>query len=165
MDICNWKVIKLLSIKTKKMKKVLSLVLVFVAVVSFNSCKKANSPEAVAEAYLTHIAKMEFDKAKELVTEDSKGTIDFLAQMAGDEAKKAAEQKVEIKDMKCDVKDDKAVCNCKVKTGDKEEAESLNLVKVNDKWLVEQKKEQPAEQPAETEPVIDEAPVETAPVK
>ncbi len=154
------------------MKKVLSLVLVFVAVVSFNSCKKSNTPEAVAEAYLTHIAKMEFDKAKELVTEESKGTIDFLAQMsgmAGDEAKKAAEQKVEIKDMKCEVKDDKAVCNCKVKTGDKEEAETLNLVKQNDKWLVEQKKEQPAEEPAVTEePTTETAPAtetETAPAK
>lgn len=153
------------------MKKVLSLVLVFVAVVSFNSCKKSNTPEAVAEAYLTHIAKMEFDKAKELVTEESKETIDFLAQMsgmAGDEAKKAAEQKVEIKDMKCEVKDDKAVCNCKEKKGDKEEAKTLNLVKQNDKWLVEQKKEQPAEEPVTEEPTTETAPAtetETAPAK
>jgi hypothetical protein len=129
------------------MKKVLSLVLVFAAVVSFNSCKKANTPEAVAEAYLTHIAKMEFEKAKEFVTEESKTTIDFLAQMAsmaGEEAKKeAANAKIEIKDMKCEVTEDKAVCNCIVVNGEKEEKETLNLVKQGDKWLVNQSKEGP----------------------
>lgn len=128
------------------MKKVLSLVFVFVAVVSLNSCKKSG-PEATAEAYLTNIAKMDFEKAKEFVTEDSKATIDFLAQMAGmagEEAKKeAAEAKVEIKDMKCEVTEDKAVCKCKVVTGEEEEEETLNLVKEGDKWLVVQTKENP----------------------
>lgn len=129
------------------MKKVLSLVIVFAAVVSFNSCKKANTPDAAAEAYLTNIAKMDFEKAKEFVTEDSKATINFLAQMAGmagEEAKKeAANAKVEIKDMKCEVTEDKAVCSCMVVNGEKEEAETLNLVKENDKWLVVQTKENP----------------------
>jgi predicted lipoprotein len=149
------------------MKKVLSLVLVFAAVVSFNSCKKANTPEATAEAYLTHVAKMEFEKAKEFVTEDSKATIDFLAQMAGmagEEAKKeAANAKIEIKDMKCEVTEDKAVCNCMVVNGEKEEKETLNLVKQGDKWLVVQSKEGPGmdmeeEETVEAEEVV-EAPV------
>lgn len=150
------------------MKKVLSLVFVFVAVVSFNSCKKSG-PEAAAEAYLTNIAKMDFEKAKEFVTEDSKATIDFLAQMAGmagEEAKKeAADAKVEIKDMKCEVTEDKAVCKCKVVTGEEEEEETLNLVKEGDKWLVVQTKETPdmgdmeeelEEQPIEGEVVAEE---------
>ncbi|MDD2411392.1 MAG: DUF4878 domain-containing protein [Bacteroidales bacterium] len=150
------------------MKKVLSLVLVFAAVVSFSSCKKSG-PEAVAEAYLTNIAKMDFEKAKEFVTEDSKATIDFLAQMAGmagEEAKKqATEAKVEIKDMKCEVTEDKAVCNCTVVTGEKSEAETLNLVKEGDKWLVVQTKETPdmgemdeelEEQPVDGEVVAEE---------
>lgn len=154
------------------MKKVLSLVLVFAAVVSFNSCKKSNTPEATAEAYLTHIAKMEFEKAKEFVTEDSKATIDFLAQMAGmageEATKEAANAKVEIKDMKCEVTEDKAVCNCKVINGEKEEAETLNLVKEGDKWLVVQTKESPEgemEEEVETEETVEgEVVAEEAPV-
>ncbi|MDD2346191.1 MAG: DUF4878 domain-containing protein [Bacteroidales bacterium] len=145
------------------MKKVLSLVFVFVAVVSFNSCKKSNTPDATAEAYLTNIAKMDFEKAKEFVTEDSKATIDFLAQMAGmageDAKKEAASAKVEIKDMKCEITEDKAVCNCMVVTGEKEEAETLNLVKENDKWLVVQTKENP-EEGMDMEEEMEEQPVE-----
>ncbi len=136
------------------MKKVVSLLLVVVAIVAFNSCKKSDTPEAVAEKYLKAIGTQKFDDAKALVTEESKATIDFMAQMVtmgGEEAKKAAaEAKVEIKDMKCETKEDAADCTCKVNDGKKEEETKLHLVKKDGKWLVEQKKEggAPAEEVA-----------------
>lgn len=110
--------------------------------------KDKNTPEDVAKSYLTHIRKMEFDKAKELVTEESKGTIDFLAAMAkmvGEEAEKTAKQKFEIVNVKCEVQNNKAVCGCIVLSEGKTESDTLNLVKVNEKWLVVQEKEQPSE--------------------
>lgn len=146
-----------INLKQKKMKKVVSLLLVVVAMVAFNSCKKSETPEAVAEKYLKAIGTQKFDDAKALVTEESKATVDFMAQMVtmgGEEAKKAAaEAKVEIKDMKCDTKGDASDCTCKVNDGKKEEEQKLHLVKKDGKWLVEQKKEGGA--PAETAPATD----------
>ncbi len=126
------------------MKKLVSLLLVVVAIVAFNSCKKSG-PEAVAESYLKALNTMKYDEAKAFVTEESKATIDMMAQMmqmGGEEAKKAAaEAKVEIKDMKCEVKDDAADCTCKIKSAKEEKEEKVHLVKKDGKWLVEQKKE------------------------
>ncbi len=128
------------------MKKLVSLLLVVVAVIAFNSCGKKTSPEAVATDYLKAVNALKFDEAKKFVTEESKATIDFMAQMTtmgGEEAKKkAAEAKIEIKDMKCETKDDAADCTCKlVSEGKEEKEEKIHLVKKDGKWLVEQKKE------------------------
>jgi len=127
------------------MKKVVSLLLVVVAMVAFNSCKKSDTPEAIAEKYVKAVEMQKFDDAKALVTEESKATIDMMSQMfamGGEEAKKAAaEVKVEIKDMKCDTKDDASDCTCKVNNGKEEKEQKLHLVKKDGKWLVEQKKE------------------------
>ena len=147
------------------MKKVVSLLLVVVALVAFNSCKKSETPEAVADKYLKAIGQMKFDEAKTLVTEESKPTIDFMVQMStmgGEEAKKAAATaKIEIKDMKCETKGDASDCVCKVNDGKKEEETKLHLVKKDGKWLVEQKKEGGA--PTETAPA-DSTKTEVAPV-
>jgi hypothetical protein len=147
------------------MKKVVSLLLVVVAIVAFNSCKKSDTPEAVAEKYLKAIGTQKFDDAKALVTEESKATVDFMAQMAtmgGEEAKKAAATaKVEVKDMKCETKGEAADCTCKVNDGKKEEETKLHLVKKDGKWLVEQKKEGGA--PTEAAPA-DSTKTEAAPV-
>jgi hypothetical protein len=127
------------------MKKVVSLLLVVVAVVAFNSCKKSDSPEAIAEKYVKAIETQKFDEAKALVTEDSKATIEMMQSMVamgGEEAKKAAaDAKVEIKDMKCDTKGDASDCTCKVNNGKEDKEQKLHLVKKDGKWLVEQKKE------------------------
>lgn len=153
------------------MKKVVSLLLVVVAIVAFNSCKKSSTPEAIAENYLKAIGQMKFEDAKALVTEESKATVDFMAQMAtmgGEEAKKAAaEAKIEIKDMKCETKEDAADCTCKVNDGKKEEETKLHLVKKDGKWLVEQKKEggAPAEAAPEATDSTAVAATEEAPVK
>ncbi len=105
---------------------------------------KTTPPEAIAEDYLKAVKTQKFDVAKTLVTEESKATVDFMAQMitmGGEEAKKAATVKYEIKDMKCETKDNVSDCTCKVNDGKKEEEEKLHLVKKDGKWLVEQKKE------------------------
>ncbi|MDD3876816.1 MAG: hypothetical protein PHT69_09355 [Bacteroidales bacterium] len=117
------------------MKKiVLSLVVVFLAVLALNSCKDANSPEAIAEKYLTHMAKHEWEQAKALGTEDTQSMIAF--KMDSEEGE-GAEAKIE--DMKCTVTEETAVCTCKLDGADR----TLNLVKAEDKWLVDEKKEMP----------------------
>ena len=124
------------------MKKVLSLVVVFATLVAFTSCKKANGPEVVAENYLKAIASMDYTKAKTMVTEESVATIEMMESLAGMSGE-AAGVDITVKDMKCDVKENDAVCTCTVVKGEEEESETINLKNVDGKWLVHQPKEAP----------------------
>jgi len=124
--------------KTKKMKKnFLNFAVMFFAVIALNACKSSNSPEAVAEKYLNHIAKQEWAEAKKLGTENTQQLVDMLASFGG----KSEIKEVKIEGMKCDVKGDSALCNYKSNN----EADKLNLIKKDGKWLVDQKKEMPAD--------------------
>lgn len=123
------------------MKKVLSLVVVFATLVAFTSCKKANGPEAVAESYLKAIAKMDYTAAKKMVTEESVATIEMLESLAGMSGEAGVD--VTVKDMKCEVKENDAVCTCVVVKGDEEESETVELKNIDGNWLVHQPKETP----------------------
>ncbi|HRS53894.1 MAG TPA: hypothetical protein P5250_04240 [Bacteroidales bacterium] len=104
------------------------------AIVVLNACgPKKNSPEYVAETFLKHMYKKEFAEAKKLGTE---ATVAFLESREKDSAMVAKDVKIE--DMKCVVNGENAICNYKLDGKD----ETLNLVKTNDKWLVDMKKEQ-----------------------
>jgi hypothetical protein len=124
-------------------KNLLGLVVVFFAVVALVSCKGSDGPEAVAEKYLQHIAKQEWADAKKLGTENTAQLVDMLASFGG-----AAEVKeVKIEEMKCEVTEETAVCNFKSNG----EADKLDMVKKDGKWLVDQKKEMPMEDETLTE--------------
>jgi hypothetical protein len=116
------------------MKKLWNLAIVLVAVVAINACgPNKNSPEYVAETFLKHMNKKEFAEAKKLGTE---ATVSFLETKEQDTSMVAKDVKIE--DMKCVVTDGTAICNYKVDGKD----ETINLVKNEDKWLVDMKKEQ-----------------------
>jgi len=117
------------------MKKIaLNLAVLFLAIIALNACKDPNAPEAIAEKYLKHMAKLEWDAAKALGTEDTQLMID---QKMNDDQAQAAEGKVE--NMACTVEADTATCTCKLDGADR----TLKLVKVDGKWLVDEKKEMP----------------------
>ena len=119
------------------MKKLLSLAVVFLAIVALNACKSSDSPEAIAEKYLNHIAKQEWAEAKKLGTENTQQLVDMLASFGGN----AEVKEVKIEEMKCEVNGEAAVCNFKSNG----EADKLDMVKKDGKWLVDQKKEMPAD--------------------
>jgi hypothetical protein len=127
------------------MKKLLTLAVIAIAVITMNACKNADTPDKVAEKYLNHIAKKEFADAKKLATPESAASIDMLesfSKMGGDQAKET-----KIENIKCKEDGDKAACDF-TENG---EAKKIDLVKKDGKWLVEMKKESPET----TEPTID----------
>lgn len=101
--------------------------------------------EEIAKKYIIALEHCRFQEAKTYVTEESKATIDFMAQlfeMGGDEAKKAAaEAEVEVKELNCVTKDTISDCSCKIYDGKESRETTMHLVKREGKWLVEQKKE------------------------
>jgi hypothetical protein len=129
------------------MKKLLSVVVIALAIIAMNACKSSDTPDKVAEKFLNHIAKKEFADAKKLATPESAASIDMLesfSKMGGDQAKEAV-----IKDVKCKEDGDKAACDY-TENG---EAKKIDLVKKDGKWLVEMKKESP--DMGTTEPATD----------
>ncbi len=135
------------------MKKLFSLVIAAIVVVAFASCgNKANTPEAVAEKYLNHLNKKEFDEAKKLATEETGQMLDMMKSFSGVGGTQEVKE-VKIENMKCETTEDKSVC--KYNADGKEE--TLNLVKKDGKWLVEQKKEGAGE----TTPPTDSTAVDT----
>jgi hypothetical protein len=127
------------------MKKLLTLAVIAVAVITMNACKSSDTPDKVAEKFLNHINKKEFAEAKKIATPESAASIDMLesfSKMGGDQAKET-----KIESIKCKEDGDKAACDY-TENG---EAKKLDLVKKDGKWLVEMKKESPDLNP--TEPV------------
>ncbi|MCK9611474.1 MAG: hypothetical protein PHR81_02885 [Bacteroidales bacterium] len=119
------------------MKKVLSLVIAAIVVVAISSCGgKKDTPEAVAEKYLNHLNKKEFAEAKKLATEETGQMLDMMQSFSGVGGAQEVKE-VKIENLKCETTEDKSACKY---TADGKE-ETLDLVKKDGKWLVEQKKE------------------------
>jgi len=117
-------------------RNILNLVVILFAVIALNACKSSDSPEAIADKYLKHIAKQEWAEAKKLGTENTQQLVDMLASFGG----KAEIKEVKIEEMKCETKGDSSHCTFKSNG----EADKLDLIKKDGKWLVNQKKEMPA---------------------
>lgn len=128
------------------MKKLFKLAVIAIAVISFNACKSTDTPDKVAEKFLNHLNKKEFAEAKKIATTESAAMIDMqesFSKMGGEQTKEA-----KIENMKCKEEGEKATCEY-TKDG---EAEKLDLVKKDGKWLVDMKKESPD---MNTEPATD----------
>lgn len=122
------------------MKKILlSVAALFLIAMSFTSCN-SNSPKATADKFLTGLLHYDYESAKTVSTEETKKMIDLMAQfsaMMPDSIKQEAKKiKVNIKDEK--VEGDKATVT--YTTSDDPQEKKLNLVKVEDKWLVQYSK-------------------------
>lgn len=105
--------------------------------VQLTESDKTPPTDQVATKFLECINKKEFTEAKKLATTESAAAIDMLesfSKMGGSEVKETV-----IKDMKCKEDGDKAACNY-TENG---EAKKLDLVKKDNEWLVEMKKESP----------------------
>lgn len=119
------------------MKKLLTLAVVALAVITMNACKNSDTPDKVAEKFLGHINKKEFAEAKKLATPESAASIDMLeslGKMGGEQTKDT-----KIENIKCKEDGDKAACDY----SENGEAKKLDLIKKDGKWLVEMKKETP----------------------
>lgn len=148
------------------------LMLLAVACVMFVSCGK-NTPKEVAKTWLTGFNHMDFEQSIKLSTDDTKNLLSSLEELTKGVTDSG---KAELKKIKINIKDvkeegDKAIVT--YSSSDNPTEQKLNLVKVNDKWLVQftksdlvgvmPKDEATAEE--EAEPVTDSAAVATDSVK
>ncbi len=117
-------------------KTLLSLSALFALAILFASCN-ANSPKAVAEKWLNSFYHMDYAKAKEVSTDDTRKQLETFESMMGMVQQSA---KDEARKIKVDLKDP-------VVNGDKATVEytlsndpspkTLKLVKENGKWLAQ----------------------------
>lgn len=130
------------------MRKI-ALILIAAIAFIFAACKSASTPEAVAESFLKAVYTADFEKAKTLCTNESKQAIDFVAAFASQSVNQMKKAKVGFELISATIAEDgnSAVVMAKL-TGtldlQKEEVvdekeEKVNLVKVDNKWLVDYK--------------------------
>lgn len=107
-------------------------------------------PEKVAMKFVKLLNAGKYEAAKKYGTDDTDAMMDMLSSFSGmieseDEGQSTAEPVVT--DMKCEVKGEFALCSY-LQDG---EPQTLDLVKVNGKWLVDMKKEASPSDDIETE--------------
>ena len=100
----------------------------------------SKDPRKVAAKFLKYMYAGEYDKAKELGTAKTAQVMDLMEQLmaiagTGKELAVLKGQKTEVTD--CTVKGDSAQCNYVVEG----KANVIDLVRVDNKWLVDMKKE------------------------
>lgn len=136
------------------MKRILSVLVAALVVIAVSNCGKKETPEQVAEKFLKHMAKGEYAKAKELATGDAANMVAMLEGLTKGSSEQNQEKKdVEIKDMKCEVKDKDATCTYKQDGKDGK----IMLQQVDGKWKVSQvPKEMGDETPVPTDAVVEE---------
>jgi hypothetical protein len=129
--------------KNQIMKKIFLSIAVIASITLF-SCGggSGSKPNEVAKAFLTAMNKADYEAAKKLGTDDTKKLLDmtatFTAMMPDSVKKLSAAKKVEIVGEPI-LDGDKAVVN--YKESDSPDQKSLNLVKKDGKWLVQQSKD------------------------
>lgn len=118
------------------MKKVFGVLAAALIAIAFTSCGGgADTPEKVAEKFLNHMAKQEYADAKKLATGDALEmikTIESFATLGDDSEAEADVPKIE--NMKCETTEDASSCTYTQDGVD----QSIELQKVEDKWLVSQ---------------------------
>lgn len=97
-----------------------------------SSCQSKNTPEYVADKFLTHLSNGEFEEASVYATEQTGQMLSMADAFAGD----MMEERGKHDDLTCEIEGDKAICTYKI--GD--EIDSIDLVKQDGKWLVHQDK-------------------------
>jgi len=126
------------------MKKIMLPVATLVlATLMFVGCNKGNNPKAVAGTWLTAFYHMDYEAAKKVSTDETKGLLTQLAQFSGmvpDSTKQQYKKiTVDVKEAKED--GDKAEVTYLLNDPTSKDASSkeqtLHLVKQNNKWLVQ----------------------------
>ena len=127
----------------------LKLVIIALPFFILSACTGGNNPEDVAEKFTKAIYTADFDGAKEMCTNDTKQTIDFIAAFASEKKEEMQKSDITIDQIKVSIAPDgnSADVNMVVhgsfdlQKGEVEDAkdEKVHLIKVDEKWLVEYK--------------------------
>jgi hypothetical protein len=97
----------------------------------------SKKPEKVAEKFLKHFYKFEYEKAKKYGTTRTGQLIDMMDQLVAVSGKKVLPENSKLVMLDCNTKGDTAICNYLVNDVKSE----VMLLKIDGKWLVDMKKE------------------------
>lgn len=117
----------------------------------------SNSPKAVADKFLTSFYHMEYDKAREVSTEEAKELVNLMEQFALQQPDSVKQNAKKINVDIIDVKEegDKATVTYSVSTEPGEQ--TLKLVKQNGQWLVSHSKQDDVDDSMSDEQLLEEA--------
>ncbi len=119
-------------------KQLVLLAVLFIA--ALTGCN-SSGPEAAAEKYLNAMMRMDFEKAKEVSTDETKriiGTMEQVSATSVPDSVKQQKKTVKIKIESAEVKDDEATVT--YTTSESAAQMKIFLVKQKDRWLVEASK-------------------------
>ncbi|MFW5757647.1 MAG: hypothetical protein ACOC4J_00510 [Bacteroidota bacterium] len=118
------------------MNKLISQTSIFIFLtLTLISCSPEQKAKAVADKFLTHIEKGEFEEASQYATNET-GQILTMAESFMEE--EIREQKPH-ENLECLVEEDGNTAKCTYQAGD--ETETINLIKVDGEWKVHLTKE------------------------
>jgi len=124
---------------TLKIKKISLLLLSITFLCSCSVFKKAQPPEKVAKDFFYYFNNFEYDKAKELATENTKKMITFIAnlqKLGGGNKLLLSDNKTDL--LKTEIIKKEAILTYKTVTGGEQK---VYLMKKKGKWLVDLRKE------------------------
>ena len=122
------------------MKKLMSIGLVFLFAFMIASCGgSSDNPQDVAKEFMTALADKNYDKAKDLGTENTVMMIGMIESMASMAPEGEEEEMGELVWGETEVDGDNATCFYKEEGKDAQQ--QVDLVKVDGDWKVDMKKE------------------------
>lgn len=115
-------------------KKLLQLIPLVLLTIIFAACNN-NSAKSVADKFLTSFYHMEYDKAREVATEDTKNLIDLVEQFSTTTADSTREEIRKIKIDITDVQESDTTAVVTYTISSEPGEHKLNMVKQNEQWL------------------------------
>ncbi len=116
------------------MKKITTVFLLASLLFATGCGSSSSTPEEVAEMFAMAMAEHDWETAKKVSTKETHQMIETMKQFA---AAGASPREIVCENMNCEVDGNRTVCTYQVNGN----TENLMLVKENDLWLVEEKKE------------------------
>ncbi|MDR2408340.1 MAG: hypothetical protein LBE13_09570 [Bacteroidales bacterium] len=124
------------------MKKVTLIGYVVFFIIGFSSCKQAK-PEFVVERYYIHFYRNEYEEIQKYVMPEHRSYYEILNKYITPPNEITKKPQIKVKNIKCTVTGDTvAMCSCTVEENNQERGgQIVQLKKVNNKWFVNQGKE------------------------
>lgn len=124
------------------MKKLLTILLT-ATLLLLPSCTNTNTPEAVAEKFVTSLANVDYEQAKKYTTKTSSDFIDLCKLMADtDEEGNPKKEKFKFKHINTEISEDgqHAKVTFKNEANPEEHEDTIDLTQKDGKWLVDYSK-------------------------
>ena len=112
------------------MKRNIAFILIAISALSFFSCKKNDTPSAVAEKFRNHLNRLEYDEAKKYATQATITHIGIFSQLIGNQKLTNEPKKEKAKSEK--INGNNAYCTFE----NAGYIDTLKLVKINNEWKV-----------------------------